>query len=68
MNPDPAKPDFVTRLVDAIKSAMGLKNLGMSILATDQPMPPPTGAVASPKLRAVFLAAPRSCWPCEGGA
>jgi hypothetical protein len=52
MNPDPAKPDFVTRLVDAIKSAMG-----MSVVASGQPMRPPAGAVASSKLRAIFFVA-----------
>ena len=49
---DPAKSDFVTRLVDAIKSAMG-----MSVVAAGEPLPPPTGTVASPKLRAIFFVA-----------
>jgi hypothetical protein len=52
MNADAAKPDFVTRLVDGIKSAME-----MSVVAAGQPLPPPTGAVASAKLRVAFLAA-----------
>jgi hypothetical protein len=50
MNPDPGKADFVSRLVDATKSAMGLSNVPAA--AATQ-----AGSVVSPKLRAIFLAA-----------
>ena len=46
----PDQPDFATRLVNAIKSAMGLS--GVEGQPTAQ-----SNTVASPKLRAVFIAA-----------
>jgi hypothetical protein len=62
MSSDPDRPDFATRVVDAIKSAMGISGAPES-QRTEQ-----TDTIASPKLRAIFAgiaAITLALWGCS---
>jgi hypothetical protein len=48
MSSDPDRPDFTTRLVDAIKSAMGISG------APESQRIEQTDTIAPPKLRTIF--------------